>query len=623
MPVRDVRRSSRITKVSGAIAAIAFAWSILLFTVGGFDAVIAGVTVTSNNAGRPALAGLIAFAIFIWSHGWRQFSVDVGRVTDAVDGWLTRLRMLDRFVVPSLATAVLVGGVLGATGVAGGSDSFGYMSQAELWQSGLPIVSQPWSTEPPWPGAPQSFAPLGYKAVGDTIRPIYAVGLPLLMATAKRLGGQPAIFWLVPISAAGLVLVAYGLGRWLESARTGVVAAAFMATNWTLLSEMTSPMSDVVGAAGLAGAFFCLLGPRPRILAAGLVGAVAALVRPNLAPSVLVLLLWLALSGGNGSLGWRTRLKRVTIFLVALSPGLLIPAVANWRLFGSPLESGYGGVRAIYEWSSLPPNLLQYPRFLVETQAYLVFAGLLALCLPHQAIWPSVRRSTRIAILAFIASVVVPYLFFEPATERRYLRYLLPAAPFVMVGAARFVLAIAGRSVMAAAVALAVVVYCASSVRAVVNSGAFDQRIERRYPVVASLVRERTAPTSVIFAAQHSGSARYYGGRVTLHYDQLDGAWLDRAVTWLDEHGAHSYALLDYWEVPDFKRHFAGQHRLVALDAPVLIYRGGYQVYLYDLLRTSDARADPVLIVRDGFDGPRFPLPVDMPQFSFRRHKDR
>ena len=43
----------------------------------------------------------------------------------------------------------------------------------------------------------------------------------------------------------------------------------------------------------------------------------------------------------------------------------------------------------------------------------------------------------------------------------------------------------------------------------------------------------------------HSGSVRYYAGRVTMRYDLLDRDWLDRAVEWLNARGVAVYALLD------------------------------------------------------------------------------
>jgi len=103
---------------------------------------------------------------------------------------------------------------------------------------------------------------------------------------------------------------------------------------------------------------------------------------------------------------------------------------------------------------------------------------------------------------------------------------------------------------------------------------------------VAQLVRQATPPNSIVFSAQHSGSVRYYAGRMTLRYDWLSDRWLDRAVAWLDQHGAHPYFLLDETEVRDFRRRFDTLNTLGHLNmAHVWEYQGSPRVILYDPLQ--------------------------------------
>ena len=52
----------------------------------------------------------------------------------------------------------------------------------------------------------------------------------------------------------------------------------------------------------------------------------------------------------------------------------------------------------------------------------------------------------------------------------------------------------------------------------------------------------RIPPDAVILAMQHSGSLRYYTGRLILRWDALDPAWLDRAVAFLRDRGIATYA---------------------------------------------------------------------------------
>src|SRR5689334_1552344 len=110
-----------------------------------------------------------------------------------------------RLIAAVLALAVLGIGLRWGVAVAGGSDSYGYISQAGLWQQGLPIVYQDVMRSSPWPGAPDTWTPLGYRPSPTrrgAIVPIYAPGLPLLMAAAQRIVGFCGAFLVVPLCGA-------------------------------------------------------------------------------------------------------------------------------------------------------------------------------------------------------------------------------------------------------------------------------------------------------------------------------------------------------------------------------------------------------------------------------------
>jgi hypothetical protein len=112
---------------------------------------------------------------------------------------------------------------------------------------------------------------------------------------------------------------------------------------------------------------------------------------------------------------------------------------------------------------------------------------------------------------------------------------------------------------------------------------------DHRYATIGKLVEEFTDPTSIILTGQNSGPTRYYGGRITMRFDQLDTAWLDRSVAWLSEHGRRPYFLLEEWELPLFQERFAERNALGALAlTPVLAYRSPGvpgRVYLFDPAR--------------------------------------
>jgi hypothetical protein len=107
---------------------------------------------------------------------------------------------------------------------------------------------------------------------------------------------------------------------------------------------------------------------------------------------------------------------------------------------------------------------------------------------------------------------------------------------------------------------------------------------------------------------------RYYGGRMTLRFLWLDGAWLDRVAAWLNEHGAPSYMLLRRDEVAAFKEHFKGATALARLDAPPIFLYPESGLALYALSApttgvTQQLTYDPHAL--------RNVPPVAMPVFGF------
>jgi hypothetical protein len=620
MPVRPDARTRGLVARVALITCLVFAgWAALLAATGGFETSLLGFRIRTHNVVRPLQAAALAFLVFVWARGIRALRDAAAAGVRATDARLARWRLPYGAVAVASSAAVLVAGIRWATGVAGGSDSYGYISQADLWLEGLPIVPQPWTADVPWPDADWTFSPLGYRpALGapGTIVASYAVGLPLLMAAVKSVAGHAAVFWLAPIAGACLVFVSYGVGRWLDSRAAGAIAAFLVATSATLLSEVSAPMSDVVAAAGLSASCWLLLRAPGRLpIVPGLCAALACAVRPNLAPTLLVLACWVALRPRVPAMGFLRRILHVAVYLAAAAPGLLIPAWANWRLFGSPLLSGYGTVETIYQWSNVSTNLVRYPALLIEARTPAALLGFAALLIPLKRLWPRLAdRPVLFGIALFVFSVVAQYVAYEPATGGGYLRFLLPCWPFVMTAAARVLLMVGRPGLRAAVVVAFLAAQGLASFEWACKDGRCTNLSERKYTGIASLVRSRTEPGSVVYAFQHSGSVRYYGGRMTLRYDQLDPKWLDRSVDWFAARGVHAYAVLDDWELEVFRTRFAGQHRVQQIDDPAATYRGEVVTHFFDLLAPRDpGRATEVLI--DRFDGPRYPPPVPPPDF--------
>src|SRR6185295_11129207 len=91
------------------------------------------------------------------------------------------------FIAAMFALVAFGLGARFATYTASGADSYGYVSEADLWLKGTLIIDQPLHDEFTWRWANWTLTPLGYRPgeIGGTMVPIYSPGLPLLMAAFK------------------------------------------------------------------------------------------------------------------------------------------------------------------------------------------------------------------------------------------------------------------------------------------------------------------------------------------------------------------------------------------------------------------------------------------------------
>ena len=174
------------------------------------------------------------------------------------------------------------------------------MSQAHLWATGrmreeLRLAGE---FEPLVPAV--ALVPLGYNlaADGHTIVPIYAAGLPLVMAVFERVAGRDAVFWVPHLLAGVAVWFTFLWGRRAAGPVAGVVAAALLAASPAFVLQLTAaPMSDLPATAWWTLALALLFVERWwAVPIAGLGAVLAILTRPNLVPVAVVPLLFL---------GWR------------------------------------------------------------------------------------------------------------------------------------------------------------------------------------------------------------------------------------------------------------------------------------------------------------------------------
>lgn len=613
---RTTRRLRLASQVAAGAAVVSGLWLFLFLSVGEFDGQVFGRRVSMHHPLRPLAALLASLAAFLAINGFAR-AIEIGRAWAASTGRLAQ-RACNVWTAAALAAVLVAVGVHWNTRVGGGSDSYGYVSQADLWLDGRLKVPQPWVGDtPPWASAEWGFSPLGYRPSGDYqwIVPKYPAGYPLLMAAAKGLAGHGAMFWVVPLCAGLLVLATYGIGKRLGMPQAGLMAAWLTVTSPTVLFLTLQPMSDVPVAAMLAVALWCVLGSGVRsALLGGVFCSLAILIRPNLLPLAAVIGGWLATRPFRSDR--RESLLRLAVFSLAALPGPAATAVLNAYWYDSPFSSGYETLDVLFQWKHVLPNIRAYAGSLTATQGIIAFAGLLVWFVPSQRLGFGQRRAAQAlcaAILFVTVAEYTAYLVFEPWW---YLRFFLPIWPLMMLGVAIALRPLWSRGpVWAIAAAMLVAGLGLHTLRWTIDWGTFGfARSERAYATAAAAAGRRTGDNAVIFSGQHSGTVRYYGGRMTVAYFNVNPNMFQEAFRWLSRHGGHPYALLEAWEVDEFRRQFGAQHPAATLAmTPLLVYHGAKELYLYDLLQSPAAPNLAVEEVFEPYDLSRSPEPAPPP----------
>ena len=540
------------------LAGLAAAFAAFVAATGGIDTRIAGIAVRSRSWERPATVAFVLAVAGLYA------------VRQTLRTWGP---LASRSVAPVLVAWAMFAALCFGTYAAGGADSFGYLSQAQLFAQGRLTGTMPRHEGFDWPDVPATLTPLAYtrNAVPDVLVPVYPPGLSLMMAPLTLIH-RNAVFLLVPLCAALTVWLTVVLGREMTEPAAGVLGALLVAASPTFLLQAAQPMSDVPVAALWLSAL--ILARRPSTGAAILAGAVsslAILVRPNLAPLVLLVAAVCATvrrapdRPAVASSRVNPRLARAIWLLLAAMPGVVALGAIQAVRYGSPLGSGYGSFDDLFALSNVAPNLARYPRWMTETHTPLIWLWLLA-----PLSFPFLDRGARAfgwILYSFAVAVVLaylPYVYFQP-DEWMYTRFLLPALPVMTVLTALVLLSAARRIAPRAPVATAAVVcavVAALSIRSAASLAVFGMREgEQKYPRVGGFVREHLPATAFVMAAQHSGSITYYSGRPTLRWDLLDAASLDRAIASLRRAGYEPYVVLDGGENEQFRAHFGARNQ--------------------------------------------------------------
>ncbi len=487
-----------------------------------------------------------------------------------------------RLIAATAALAAAAAGFARGTNVAGGPDSYCYLSQAELFASGHAVNVQPIATEATWPRATEAFIPVGHvrahAPAGATV-PMCPPGYPLIMAAARTFGGRPAMFAVVPVLGALGVWWTFMLGRRVGGPAAGVTAAVLLAASPPFLYQIVQPMSDVPAAALWAAALVAVTSDRftasfTNAVAGGLIAGAALIVRPNLVPVSIVAALVVFTRPG---MPLSTMMRTLIGFAAGAAPFAVAVGALQNAMYGGPFKSGYGDLDFLFRLDHVWPNLQRYPVWLLQTETPVVLLALAAPFLAKGVVCgrggPESRRQC-LWLLAFVAAVFACYIPYEVFDAWWYLRFLLPAYPALLVLTAVAIDAIFVRLTPRWRVLEAVAVAAIGIVlfRGAVAGHAFGLRdFERRFRIAGEYVAAQLPQNAALVTAHESGSVRFYAGRLTLFWRELPPGGLDDALEFLRARGYRPYLLLEPWEQQDFVRQFGGRSPLGGLSWPPIV----------------------------------------------------
>ena len=338
-------------------------------------------------------------------------------------------------------------------------------------------------------------------------------------------------------------------------------------------------MTDVPAMTWWLLAAVLAIGPRgdgARPFAAGLAVSMAVLTRPNLVPLAAIVGPYVV-AGVSQTKHGSYVVRLLLQFVAGLAPGLALLGVLQSKMYGSPFATGYGAPQDLFHAANVFANLRQYGRWLAETHTTLLGLAIAA---------PFVMRRREawlgLGIALMTLALYLPYRVFD---DWSYVRFLLPAIPWLIVwslividrAASRF----AGRR-SGAVMAVVVVALGAFWVNTARQRSAFDLvRLEHHFIDAGTFVAERLVDRTAILTVRHSGSVHYYSQRPTVSWDTIEPGSLDRALAFLRGEGLAPMLLLDTSEESAFRARFEAASPIGRLDWPP-IARIGRTIRVYN-----------------------------------------
>ena len=433
--------------------------------------------------------------------------------------------------------------------VAAGSDSSGYMNGARLIASGksqlLPraLPGLPASGDDTW-----LYSPLGFKPAphAEGIVPTYPTGLSLLVLLFVPLfGWQEAGNVMIVAHALAGVAATYALGRLLGLGRIwSLLGAAVIALSPLTLFMSLQAMSDMPSLTWTALAVIAALKSRERdtwALAAGAAVSVAVLLRPTNAFALLPVV---------AALGFAPR--RLAYLVLGGVPGASFFLLHNHHAYGTLLTTGYGDFSFAFGSAYILPTLEHYRIWIPR----LFTPGVAAvLAVPFvRTVPPRIRWLLGLWILGTLGF----YSTYSCTHETWwYLRFLLPAAPALVLGALLVLQCLISQLPvpetgiwpfrgLALALGLAVPYLSArSGDLEVLHTGIS----EARYGRAADWIRGHVPQGSTCLCMQASGALLYYTDVTLVRWDRVTEKNAARIEAALERSGKPVYAVLFPFEL--------------------------------------------------------------------------
>ncbi|MBI2814954.1 MAG: glycosyltransferase family 39 protein [Opitutae bacterium] len=480
--------------------------------------------------------------------------------------------------LPRAALFLLVAGFIGyavflarfSASIAAGSDSSGYFNSARLLGEGrfFGAVRMPAGHRHDEFGL-GAFMPLGFIVHEDAplLAPTYPTGLPLHLLAASAVAGWRHAATVVNVFAAlGSGFLLWSLARRLNLSPGW--AAGAVALLWscplTLFASM-QPMSDALAMLWSLTALAAALRGREHwrwCVLAGAATALAVLVRPTNALLVLPLAL---------ALGWNWR-RHLPLVLGGL-PGAVFLCYYNWRVYGSPLATGYGDVWSAFAARLAPHNLTHFVRWIPDLLSPLVCVALTA------PLVPAARRREFAALGLWAGLLIGLYaLYYHSGETWWYLRFILPAFP-VLILAAFVVLQRLGQAIpwphgnrlmLVAVLAFGLVWQVRLNRRLEVLNFPTG---ETCYLATANWAQQHLPPESAIFCMQVSGAFYYYTPFLIIRWDQMAVARLPELLAALRAEKRPVYAVLHDFESREARERLGGSWRQIATVCNATIWQ--------------------------------------------------